>query len=276
MSQHEYEDLVSYTIEVLDQVDKEALDLRSMIWNLYNFQNLFDTGFTHFRVLDILIKHRYVYRLEIPHHPDYPEHSGAYDKLIEYYEKNSSNVKTRGEVFGEPVTYQGKLVNGGFNKQVDLSNGYYSAGWLYVDAGRTLWSRLVESKRLPPAEATAPSQMPLQSLVLEIMTAAQLQGCADLIKLWYPGLTAGLFQHYYIEDEEILDIELPEDVSSLRTDDEIQVIRNIVQQTGVLEDEEIEWYASLGMPSPDSLQSFLEAEQLPAGEANFLRWWFME
>ena len=60
MSMHEIEELQEVSIRLLDRI--EGLDHRSMFKRLYDFDALFDTGFTHFRVMDILLKRRFYYR----------------------------------------------------------------------------------------------------------------------------------------------------------------------------------------------------------------------
>ena len=58
-----------------------TLDLRSMFWQLYEFQYQFDTGFTEFRVRDILVEQRYFYRFECTQHPDYQGYRDFFDGL---------------------------------------------------------------------------------------------------------------------------------------------------------------------------------------------------
>ena len=40
MSRHEYEELVAYSIEALDQANDKGLDVRSLAWNLYAYQGI--------------------------------------------------------------------------------------------------------------------------------------------------------------------------------------------------------------------------------------------
>ena len=66
MSIHELEYLVEDTIKVLDScITDETLDLRSIFHQLYEWQGAWDTGFTNFQVIDILIKHRYSYQMDM-------------------------------------------------------------------------------------------------------------------------------------------------------------------------------------------------------------------
>jgi hypothetical protein len=72
MSMHAIEDIVEWSIVSLDKSKRAAsLDCRSLFKSLYDFQSKYDTGFTHFRVMAQLIKHRFVYVFAVEEHPDY-------------------------------------------------------------------------------------------------------------------------------------------------------------------------------------------------------------
>lgn len=75
MSMHEFEDLVEMSVNCLDQAGEHgSFEQRSLFWNLYQFQESWDTGFTHLRVIDTLLKHRFVYQFNIEQHPEYSAH----------------------------------------------------------------------------------------------------------------------------------------------------------------------------------------------------------
>src|SRR5262249_57598766 len=79
MSMHEIEELQEVSIRLLDRI--EGLDHRSMFKRLYDFDALFDTGFTHFRVMDILLKRRFYYRMALEDHPDYAQFKDALEGI---------------------------------------------------------------------------------------------------------------------------------------------------------------------------------------------------
>src|SRR5215471_1039377 len=81
MSQHEIEDLLEESIRLLDRI--EGLDHRSMFKRLYDLEAspCFDIAFTHFRVMDILLKRRFAYRMALEDHPDYAQFKDALEGM---------------------------------------------------------------------------------------------------------------------------------------------------------------------------------------------------
>ena len=137
MSMHEFEDLVEYSVRALAEFpQRDTLDLRSIYWWLYDFQNHWDTGFTHFRVIDALLDVRFVYRFDLAQHPDYDQHREFFDGL-----KDFAFIRV------QPTESYGKSI---FDKVKGWTSdnpvaGYYKAPHLYCDAGSPLWARMVES-----------------------------------------------------------------------------------------------------------------------------------
>lgn len=63
---YEIEGLVEYSIKTLDKSQNKNLNKKTLIWNLYNnVQGSFDCSFTHFRVMDILLKNRFTNTINI-------------------------------------------------------------------------------------------------------------------------------------------------------------------------------------------------------------------
>ena len=279
MSRHEYEELVAYSIEALDQANDKSLDVRSLAWNLYAYQGMFfDTSFTHFRIMDVLLKHRYVYQFNITEHPDYTKYTEAYDQLIACFDDNEEDEDDEDfAIYAEPVDEDGNLVELDDCMGIDEDAGYYAHGLLHVDAGNELWTRLVANQRLSGRDAVAPEDMPMQNVVLHVVKAAQKLGYTDLIKWWYPGLTTALFDDYdssIYNNNEALYLVLPTDFAALRNDPAILAIREIISQMNLLADTEIRWYNGLSMPSQDKLAEFIVSEDFSAAEVDFLQWWF--
>ena len=61
MSMHEFENVVEESIRVLDRSKSKELDFRSLFYTLYDFQSWWDTGFTGFRVVDILLNGKIIH-----------------------------------------------------------------------------------------------------------------------------------------------------------------------------------------------------------------------
>ncbi|MEC8886595.1 MAG: hypothetical protein VX875_05770 [Pseudomonadota bacterium] len=53
---HEIEDLVEATIRTIDILDIPSHEKRQLIANCYRAQAYFDTSYTHFRLMDVLLR----------------------------------------------------------------------------------------------------------------------------------------------------------------------------------------------------------------------------
>ena len=84
MSMHEFEDLVEHSVHALASTGRDPQELRSIYWNLYEFEARYDTGFTHFRNMEELLAARFVYRIPMTEHPDYAEHRVYFDGLHDF------------------------------------------------------------------------------------------------------------------------------------------------------------------------------------------------
>jgi hypothetical protein len=129
-------------------------DLRSCFARLYRFQEGYDTGFTHFRVMELLREHRFAYRFPLSAHP---EHAGL-DEFTFLHEDDDELA---------PIA------------------GYVDPPWLYCDAGSDLWRRRVEAGQLTGADAEAPQAVPLLEVVLKVARAAEQDGDPELIAMWF-------------------------------------------------------------------------------------------
>lgn len=74
----EIEALMENTVRLIDKSEFIASKKRNLIWNTYHLQNQFDCSFTHFRLMDLLIKNEYVQQYDIS---DFPMTS-AYPNLF--------------------------------------------------------------------------------------------------------------------------------------------------------------------------------------------------
>lgn len=63
MAQHAIEDLIEDTVYLIDKADLSNATKRDFLAGIYRIQEFYDTGYTHFRVIDILLKYKFVYRL---------------------------------------------------------------------------------------------------------------------------------------------------------------------------------------------------------------------
>jgi hypothetical protein len=165
MSQHEFEHLVEYSIRELATSGEPQQRLRSLYFNLFEYQNLFDTGFTHFRTMNELLAQRFVYRMPLEQHPDFFAY-GIYFSEVKAVDSSRASVFVR--VPGQ-----------------ERDGSYYRAPHLYFDAGSALWQRLVKLGRLTGADAEAPETIDIATIALEVAHLAEQRDNPELIGMWY-------------------------------------------------------------------------------------------
>jgi hypothetical protein len=175
MAMHEVESLVELSVYCLDKSQDEGLDRRNLFYNLYKLQNQFDTGFTHFRVMDLLIKHHFVYTFPVSAHPAYSTHQAWFDALAAS-QKFSFIYRQPTAVWDE----ESNPVEGYAN--YDLPSKTYI---LYCDAGSALWADMVANGTISGDDAIAPETMDTFSMAHEIAEIAGEQKDKDLLALWY-------------------------------------------------------------------------------------------
>ncbi|GAA0396297.1 hypothetical protein GCM10009133_01730 [Cocleimonas flava] len=177
MSMHEIEGLVEDSIILLNQSKKKQQAKRELIYNLYRFQALFDTGFTHFRVKEILIETGYLYQIPLK---DYPPFKEKPEQLVDI-------EKTLEQQRGTWVDQ--------YYAEKDSVSG---APILYFDYGSELWDQLVKNKTLTDS-ATPPSRLSITQLAYIIMQEAAEQKNKVLTLQWYV-MTSNCFAEEYIDE----------------------------------------------------------------------------
>jgi hypothetical protein len=158
MSMHEFEDLVEQSIRLLATTERPIEELRSRYATLYDFQNEWDTGYTHFRVIDLLLAAHFVYRVPFADYPHQAEGTSVKDGWIELPGHDQAT--------------------------------YCKAQLLYIDAGSPAWTCLVEAGRLRGVDAIAPSKIDLFELALDLCLLAEQQEQRSLVGMWYRLLAA--------------------------------------------------------------------------------------
>ena len=88
----EIEALMENSIRLIDQSNVTLSEKRNLIWNVYNLQGQFDCSFTHFRLMDMLLKNEYVQPYEIAHFPISSKYPNYFNELsnkdFEWIRKN--------------------------------------------------------------------------------------------------------------------------------------------------------------------------------------------
>ncbi|RAJ87901.1 TPR repeat protein [Chitinophaga dinghuensis] len=228
MAMHEIESLVELSILCLDNSQDSQADYRSLFFNLYQLQDSFDTGFTHFRVMDTLVKHHYVYTFPITAHPTYLEHQAYFDHLAadQKFSFIYANPGKEWDATSNPVA--------GYANYDHATKQYI----LYCDAGSLLWSAMVATGTISGKDATAPEPMGFFHLALTIVEYAAKQDFTDLLSLWY------LLLPYMVMQAEQDGIPLQK--QDLETIFQIIISKNAIPQEGLPYIEDIPHGGELG------------------------------
>ena len=235
MSMHEIEELQEASIRLLDRI--EGLDHRSMFKRLYDFDAYFDTGFTHFRVMDILLKRRFYYRMALEDHPDYAQFKDALEGI-------------RKEDFS-PIPRDPSTKYTATNPVV----AYWSEGQLYCEAGSEIWAKLSELGWLSATDREAPQPIDFVDIADTVVPFAVAEGNKELAAGWYAALPI------------LLLFESPPEQSALGPDDAaLQRIRDAVVKS---EAYKIKGDGCLAYPARDEDWGDLEPDGV-----RFLQWWY--
>ncbi|MCF2531630.1 hypothetical protein [Yinghuangia soli] len=212
MSLHEIEDMVADSVRLLDAHSAPDDDrVRDWYAALYEFQGQFDCSFTHFRVMDVLLRRRYAYRFPLDRHPDHADRSAYFAGLTEF-----TGLRTFDEDAPDFAGYDSWL-----------DDGYVDPPHLYCDAGTALWQRMVAAGDLEGPDAAPLRRTPLIDAVARVAAAAEQERDVELIGLWYGfgcevlvGGASGV---------------VPYDVGELDEMPVLRELRDVVRRTGALD-----------------------------------------
>mgnify|MGYP002652251984 CR=1 FL=1 len=106
MSMHEIEDLIESTIRTIDTLDIPSSEKRQLFANCYRAQAYFDTSYTHFRLMDILLKNDYMQTFRIHNFPlakQYPEYYQAlkaqdFEYIFEHPVNDQDDIEMLNEI----------------------------------------------------------------------------------------------------------------------------------------------------------------------------------
>jgi hypothetical protein len=181
MSMHEFEDLVEDSIRLLARnASHPRHDLRTLYWNLYEFHDLWDTGFTKQRVLDLLLAAHHTYRFHLSEHPDY-------QRFLDFFQ----HISAFSFIHVDPAQE--------WDAEHNPVAGYYQPPYLYCDVNSPLWSRFVRQGVLNGEDAVAVERQNPIDVTGTVVEDALSQHNFDLIARWRTLLGAYLFVNF---DEE--------------------------------------------------------------------------
>ena len=179
MSYHQIEDIVEDSIRLVNKTTLSKPQKRDLIYNLYQFHDRFDTGYTRFRVLDILQENNYLYAWPIHKHPDYQTHQ-------EYFKQ-----------FDEHST---DWIPAYLNNE-EKGSIYLEKQKIWFEANDEFWARV--KSQLPEGTQTPPGKTPIINLVLELLHIAINQENQLLAKRWYATLVNSILEFELDENEGI-------------------------------------------------------------------------
>ncbi len=175
----EIEALIEGAVQLIYKSEKEPLQKRSIIWNLYETQGQFDCSFTHFRVMDILLETGFTKMMPIEEHPQFSKNT-AYFKALKTKDFEFLNNK-----IGEKWSADNPVA------------AYWEkkSGFIYYDLGSPFWEQL---------EAEVPQELALYDLGLEIIKEAHEQKDKNRVYDW----TAFLINYglNYFEQTESIEV----------------------------------------------------------------------
>ncbi|ROO85576.1 hypothetical protein EDD29_3122 [Actinocorallia herbida] len=170
MSMHEIEDAVADSIRLLDAAHSAGDPrVRSWIAALYRHHDSWDTSFTRFRLMDVLLRHGFAYRFPLDAHPEHAARREFFAGITEF-----TGLREFDEDAEDFAGYDSWL-----------EDGYVDPPHLYCEAGTDLWRRMVECGALTGADAVPPVRLPLIEAVAEVAAAAEAEGDVSLIAFWY-------------------------------------------------------------------------------------------
>lgn len=200
MSQHAIEDLIEDTVHLIDAATLPDAAKRDYLAALYGIQYYYDTSYTHFRVMHILLNHGFVYRLPLD---TYPAHTTKKVTIPGWLED-----ETTGELARIEQEEDGTFI--------------------YVDAGSTSWKILCEKGLLPGDACNAVTPIPITRLVYHLAQEAEKQAQQTLLTQWYGLLVNGYLQGTLGEAEG-----LSSNLYDLITHKDLLQLRTIAQRNNV-------------------------------------------
>jgi hypothetical protein len=261
MGMHEYEDLVEMSIRTLEKSPNAArLKLRDVFYTLYEFQGMFDTGNTYFRVMPILLKHRAFYRLEPKDYPDAARLGTMFKDSSDWLEVIPANPDEEFDARENPV-----VAYWFFDR--NPSEKFRQSGvvdrWdeprIFVPAESSVVPALVERGALPASEGTPSQRLSFEQVAALVAQEAETQGDTDLIAYWYLLLPSALL--WIADDDGFLE--------PIQSNPHVLELLQIAERTGA---NTLQWdYGSLRRPDPDDL---LDLEDDGGAITAFMKWWF--
>ena len=197
MSMWEIEGIVEDSTYLIAESPLPKKEKRDLLVNLYNFNQRFDTGYTHFRCIDILLEYGHTYKIPAEKHPDYESNKEAFKGEKNWIAVDFSNEKSA---------------------KVYLANDRH----LYFDAGDAFWNRLTKTSK---DYGDIPKKYTVSQLILKLLTLSAQKENYRLFTEWYAVGT-----NCFIDNEFDAEDGYPNTFKAWLTDDVLRNIRSILEQ----------------------------------------------
>lgn len=197
MSMGEIEGIVEDSTYLIAESNLSKKEKRDLLVNLYHFNKRFDTSYTHFRCIDILLKYGHTYKIPVEQHPDYASNKKAFKEKDHWVAADFSNEKSA---------------------KVFLADDEH----LYFDAGDAFWNRL---SKISKDYGDSPKRYRVAQLILQLLTLSAQKENYQLFTEWYTVST-----NSFIENEFDAEDGYPDTFKQWLTDDILIATRSIVEQ----------------------------------------------
>jgi hypothetical protein len=235
MGMHDIEALVERSILFLDQIND--VDHRSLFKSLYDFEGAFDTGFTRFRVMDILVKRRFCYCVSLEDHPRYEQFKNELESL---------RKKDFAHIYRNPALK--------WHRSDNPQACYWQPPHLYFEAGSEIWKSMADNGRLVGADAIAPVNGDPVDIAFLLLEPALARGNLELVSWWYFVVPLAMEWKATVRE-----------AATARNDSALQAIREAVMRSKA--------YGIRGQLSDYALCDDEWSEASP-DRLEFMKWWF--
>lgn len=161
MSYHAIENLVEDAVHLIEQSNLPIKEQRNIVYNLYQFQNRFDTHYTVLCCFPFLERIGFLKKLPIHQHPDFKKNPTYFNDLKE---------------------------SGWIYTDVDLADDsgvvYYQEGFIYPEYGARLWRRLVQDGQWKET-IEEPQLIPISTFIANMIALAEKHGDTLLMHNFY-------------------------------------------------------------------------------------------
>lgn len=204
MSYHAIENLVESTILIIEKSNLSIERQRNLIYNLYQFQNRFDTSYTTLRCFSFLEKIGYIKKLPLNKHPDFKSDPEYFKSIEENWIPSNIDLGDESDVV------------------------FYEDGFIFPEYGSDTWKRLVEEGMWTEA-IEEPQEIPILNLISTGIELAAKYKEQSLMHNYYLA-----FLNAFLEFDISSDDGIPNDVEDWINNEDLLKLRELFIQHSLL------------------------------------------